>query len=56
MNEIGYAVVPKFISEEQCQELIDLKIIVEQTAGDMFNSCLLNLYHDGSEGMAWHSD
>ena len=22
----------------------------------MFNSCLLNLYHDGDEGMAWHSD
>jgi alkylated DNA repair dioxygenase AlkB len=21
-----------------------------------FNSCLLNLYHDGSEGMGWHSD
>ncbi|MFP3473048.1 alpha-ketoglutarate-dependent dioxygenase AlkB, partial [Micrococcus sp. SIMBA_144] len=21
-----------------------------------YNSCLLNLYHDGSEGMAWHSD
>ena len=22
----------------------------------LFNSCLLNLYHDGSEGMGWHSD
>jgi alkylated DNA repair dioxygenase AlkB len=21
-----------------------------------FNSCLLNLYHNGEEGMAWHSD
>jgi alkylated DNA repair dioxygenase AlkB len=21
-----------------------------------FNSCLLNLYHDGNEGMGWHSD
>jgi len=21
-----------------------------------FNSCLLNLYHDGTEGMTWHSD
>ena len=21
-----------------------------------FNSCLLNLYHSGEEGMAWHSD
>ncbi|WP_226883391.1 alpha-ketoglutarate-dependent dioxygenase AlkB [Neisseria yangbaofengii] len=22
----------------------------------MFNSCLLNLYSDGLEGMGWHSD
>jgi alkylated DNA repair dioxygenase AlkB len=21
-----------------------------------FNSCLLNLYHNGNEGMRWHSD
>jgi alkylated DNA repair dioxygenase AlkB len=21
-----------------------------------FNSCLLNLYHDGNDGMGWHSD
>ncbi len=38
------------------QDLLDLKTIVEQTSGERFNSCLLNLYHDGSEGMAWHSD
>ena len=25
-------------------------------AGETFNSCLLNLYHSGEEGMAWHSD
>jgi alkylated DNA repair dioxygenase AlkB len=37
-------------------ELIALKHIAEQTSGETFNSCLLNLYHDGSEGMAWHSD
>lgn len=24
--------------------------------GETFNSCLLNLYHNGDEGMAWHSD
>jgi alkylated DNA repair dioxygenase AlkB len=29
---------------------------VERFSGDHFNSCLLNLYHDGSEGMGWHSD
>ncbi len=38
------------------QDLLVLKAIVEQASGEKFNSCLLNLYHDGSEGMAWHSD
>ncbi|WP_207387330.1 alpha-ketoglutarate-dependent dioxygenase AlkB family protein [Legionella rowbothamii] len=33
-----------------------LKIIVEKESGETYNSCLLNLYHDGNEGMAWHSD
>lgn len=36
--------------------LLDLKQIVESKCGETFNSCLLNLYHDESEGMAWHSD
>jgi len=36
--------------------LLELKEITEKTCGKTFNSCLLNLYHDGSEGMAWHSD
>lgn len=38
------------------KELLELKLLVEQISGEKFNSCLLNLYHDGSEGMAWHSD
>lgn len=38
------------------RELLELKTSIEQRTGDTFNSCLLNLYHDGSEGMAWHSD
>lgn len=37
-------------------ELLQLKALVEKRTGEQFNSCLLNLYHDGSEGMAWHSD
>ncbi|MBL4660154.1 MAG: alpha-ketoglutarate-dependent dioxygenase AlkB [Alcanivoracaceae bacterium] len=37
-------------------ELLELKAIVEDKTGHTFNSCLLNLYHNGSEGMAWHSD
>ena len=38
------------------KELLELKSIAEKETGETFNSCLLNLYHDGSEGMAWHSD
>lgn len=38
------------------KELLELKKIVEQKTGATFNSCLLNLYHTGEEGMAWHSD
>ncbi|QYJ69437.1 alpha-ketoglutarate-dependent dioxygenase AlkB family protein [Flavobacterium litorale] len=36
--------------------LTKLKNSVEEHTGETYNSCLLNLYHDGSEGMAWHSD
>lgn len=38
------------------KELLELKEMVEQKTGETFNSCLLNLYHNGEEGMAWHSD
>ena len=38
------------------EELVRLKSIVEEKTGATFNSCLLNLYHDGAEGMGWHSD
>ena len=36
--------------------LLELKELTEKLTGQHFNSCLLNLYHDGSEGMSWHSD
>lgn len=38
------------------EELLILKNKVEKETGETYNSCLLNLYHDGNEGMAWHSD
>ena len=38
------------------KELLELKTLVEQKTKTTFNSCLLNLYHNGDEGMAWHSD
>lgn len=38
------------------KELVELKKMIEDKTGEKFNSCLLNLYHNGDEGMAWHSD
>lgn len=38
------------------KELLELKELVEKESGETYNSCLLNLYHSGDEGMAWHSD
>ncbi|MHB0755807.1 alpha-ketoglutarate-dependent dioxygenase AlkB family protein [Polaribacter sp. M15] len=38
------------------KELLALKEIVEKESGETYNSCLLNLYHSGDEGMAYHSD
>lgn len=38
------------------KDLMDLKLVAEKISGAKFNSCLLNLYHTGEEGMAWHSD
>lgn len=41
-------------------ELLVIKQQVEQHLATIspvvFNSCLLNLYQDGNQGMAWHSD
>jgi len=37
-------------------QLLALKDCCELYSGETYNSCLLNLYHNGDEGMAWHSD
>tara|TARA_R110000787_G_scaffold283347_1_gene396010 strand:+ start:1585 stop:2187 length:603 start_codon:yes stop_codon:yes gene_type:complete len=37
-------------------ELLQLKQKIEKLSETTYNSCLLNLYHSGEEGMAWHSD
>ncbi|MBA4744371.1 MAG: alpha-ketoglutarate-dependent dioxygenase AlkB [Muricauda sp.] len=37
-------------------ELLELKALIEKRTKETYNSCLLNLYHSGEEGMAWHSD
>lgn len=36
--------------------LLQLKQQVEQVSGASYNSCLLNLYAHGQQGMGWHSD
>lgn len=36
--------------------LLEIKKRVENITEENYNSCLLNLYHTGEEGMSWHSD
>jgi alkylated DNA repair dioxygenase AlkB len=38
------------------ETLRELKLLVEQISAESYNSCLLNFYHDGTDGMSWHSD
>jgi alkylated DNA repair dioxygenase AlkB len=44
------------ISLPWTKELLELKTTVEAKTGEQFNSCLLNYYHNGEEGMGWHTD
>ncbi|MEZ4900463.1 MAG: alpha-ketoglutarate-dependent dioxygenase AlkB [Spirosomataceae bacterium] len=37
-------------------ELLELKNKIEHLTHETYNCCLLNLYHNGNEGMGWHSD
>ena len=37
-------------------ELLEIKHVVENNESTKFNSCLLNFYHDGDDGMGWHAD
>ena len=37
-------------------QLMYLKGLVESYTNAKYNACLLNLYHNGDEGMGWHSD
>jgi len=50
-----YSGVKKF-PQAWTPELIHIKHTAEALAHHTFNSCLLNLYHDGDQGMGWHSD
>lgn len=53
--EYSYSGIQKIASPWN-STLLDLKQQVEKASGEQYNSCLLNLYHDGNEGMAWHAD
>ncbi|MGC6426240.1 MAG: alpha-ketoglutarate-dependent dioxygenase AlkB family protein [Akkermansiaceae bacterium] len=44
------------VAIEWTRELRAMKEIIERSTGASFNSCLLNLYADGDQGMGWHSD
>jgi alkylated DNA repair dioxygenase AlkB len=37
-------------------DLLQIKAKVESITGAKYNACLLNLYHEGEEGMGWHQD
>jgi len=41
---------------EWTSALIGIKQKVEAITGAKYNACLLNLYHEGEEGMGWHQD
>ena len=38
------------------EQLLELKQLIEKQTNETFNSCLMNLYHNGEEGVSWHSD
>jgi len=46
----------KRVAQNWTEDLISMKQLVEKQTQQEFNSCLLNLYHSGDEGMGWHSD
>jgi alkylated DNA repair dioxygenase AlkB len=38
------------------EALLGIKQKIEAITGASYNACLLNLYHEGEEGMGWHRD
>jgi alkylated DNA repair dioxygenase AlkB len=46
----------KKIPQAWTSELLAIKAQLEELAQSEFNSCLLNFYHDGDDGMGWHCD
>jgi alkylated DNA repair dioxygenase AlkB len=46
----------KKVPLEWTSSLLLLKERCEEVCETTFNACLLNFYHNGEEGMSWHSD
>lgn len=53
--EYKYAGIAKR-ADNWTKELVKLKNKIEKISGASYNSCLMNLYHSGEEGMSWHTD
>jgi alkylated DNA repair dioxygenase AlkB len=53
--EYVYSRIPR-IAQAWLPVLLRIKHHIEALSATRYNCCLLNLYHDGSQGMAWHSD
>lgn len=46
----------KMQAQDFTKELLLIKNRVEEATGLSFNSCLLNYYRNGNDGMGWHQD
>lgn len=51
----GYSQI-KMKAEPWLDSLLQIKNKVEERTNSTFNSCLLNYYPSGDDGMGWHSD
>jgi alkylated DNA repair dioxygenase AlkB len=58
-GDAGFSYTYSGVTKQALQwtkELLELKNIIEGLTASTYNSCLLNLYHNGDEGVSWHSD
>lgn len=46
----------KKLAKPWTEELLELKKLIEKETNETYNSCLLNLYHTGKDGLGWHRD
>ncbi|MAW65171.1 MAG: alpha-ketoglutarate-dependent dioxygenase AlkB [Flavobacteriales bacterium] len=51
----GYSQI-KRKAEPWTRTLLKLRSLVEKSTGQKYNSCLLNYYPTGEDGMGWHAD